>query len=284
MVRGESGGGPPQSKTLCVREGCRILRQLLVCASPLALFRGSRRSGNLDWTTDDGGSNVGRVTGISGGEKMSQRIIQPTAILDYDSSIVRRFAESIHVDDASKLNFLRAAHLAVSERVKPVYTVKEFQPVSKTLALGRGSCSQRLACLKALARLKGISTRDRALWVAGKFWNKRFPLTRAFIPKRILLAWPQFYSDSKWLGLEEIFGQMEELAGRSAGFTNDSETLFEAVRATAVDFEGKTRVCSPNCDLSQFVEATDGLFEARDDLFESLGAFEKTWRGRAFEL
>jgi hypothetical protein len=85
------------------------------------------------------------------------------------------------VRDDSGLNFLRAAHSAVSEHVKPVYTIREFQPSSRTLALGRGSCSQRLACLEALARLRGIGTRVRALWLAGTFWNRRFPLTRSFI-------------------------------------------------------------------------------------------------------
>src|SRR5438876_10390252 len=109
---------------------------------------------------------------------MNRQNLQETAILDYGSPMVRQFAESILVSDDSGLNFLRAAHSAVSEHVRPIYTIREFQPSSRTLALGRGSCSQRLACLEALARLRGIGTRVRALWISGTFWNRRFPLTR----------------------------------------------------------------------------------------------------------
>lgn len=214
---------------------------------------------------------------------MNERNVQPTAILDYESPVVRRLAERVSTDGGSSAGFLRAAHSAVFERVRPIYTVREFQPVSGTLILGRGSCSQRLACLEALARLNGIPTRVRALWVAGRFWNKRFPLTRVFIPSRMLLAWPQFYVDARWTGVEEIFGRLEDLAEHSAAFANDAETLFEAVRMTAVDFDGKMRMCSSNCDMSAYVEAVDGVFDSRDELFRQLGAFEKTWRGRAFE-
>jgi hypothetical protein len=210
--------------------------------------------------------------------------LRPTAILDHTSPAVRQFTHDVVVVDDSTLGFLRAAHAAISRHVTPIYTVREFQPSSRTLMLGRGSCSQRLACLESVARGRAIATRVRALWVSGRMWNRRFPLARAFIPGRILLAWPQFYVDSQWIGVEEIFGRLEELAERSSGFTNDAETLFEAVRSTAVDFDGKTRMCSSNCDLSGFVEHAGEVFSTRDDLFRSLGALEQTWRGRAFEL
>lgn len=214
---------------------------------------------------------------------MNQRNVQATAILDYGSSVVRQFADSI-LEANSEIGFLRAAHSAVSAQVKPVYTIREFQPSSRTLTLGRGSCSQRLACLEAVARLRGIATRVRALWISGRFWNRRFPVMRAFVPNRVLLAWPQFYVSAGWTGVEEVFGPLQDLADHSATFENDGETLFEAIRLTAVDFDGKTRLCSSNCDLSGFVEGTSGVFDTRDDLFHTLGALENTWRGRVFEV
>jgi len=221
---------------------------------------------------------------LAANSAMNQQNLQPTPILDYTSPEVRQFTDSVVVSDDSELGFLRAAHSAISKHIIPIYTAREFQPSSRTLTLGRGSCSQRLACLESVARLKGIATRVRALWVSGRFWNRRFSLARSFIPSRILLAWPQFYVGSDWAGVEEIFGCLEELAEHSAGFSNDAETLFEAVRLTAVDFDGKTRACSSNCDLSGFIEGRGGVFDARDDLFHTLGALENTWRGRAFEL
>src|SRR4051812_12606032 len=186
--------------------------------------------------------------------KMNRRNVEPTAILDYGSPSVRRFAETIRPTDDSPLGFLRSAHYAISSQIHPVYTVKERQRVSTTIEKGRGSCSQRLACLEGLARSRGIGTRVRALWVSGRFWNNRFPVARLFIPRRVLLAWPQFaINDTEWCGIEEIYGSLERRALSSIPFANDGETLFEAVQSTAIDFEGKTRSCSTVCDLSEFV-------------------------------
>lgn len=215
---------------------------------------------------------------------MNQCNLEATPILDYDSLVVRRFAESIGVVGNSEVGFLQAAHTVISHQISPIYTVKERQPVSRTLARGRGSCSQRLACLEALARCKGIGTRDRALWISGRFWSSRFPLSQLFIPKGILLAWPQFAVAGRWCGVEEIFGPLEERAMDATAFANDAESLFEAVRSTAVDFDGRTRACSTVCDLSRFVVESGGVFDRRDDLFARLGTFEDTWRGRIFEL
>ena len=206
-----------------------------------------------------------------------------TPILDYRSTAVARFVQLIQPEDDSELAFVRAAHGVVADFIKPIYTVRERRPVSQTISLRRGSCSQRMACLEAVARRNGIGTRVRAFWVSGRFWNSRFPLMRAFIPSRILLVWPQFCIDHTWLGVEEIFGSFEQRVTGVAPFANDAETLFEAVQSTFVDFEGKTRLCSPTCDLSQFVVGTGGVFDTRDDLFAHLGSFEETWRGRAFE-
>jgi Transglutaminase-like superfamily len=208
--------------------------------------------------------------------------LEPTAILDYDSPGVVAFARSIE-SGTSETAFLHAAHAAIASQVRPVYTVKERQPVSVTIAREHGSCSQRLACLEAVARRQGIGTRVRALWVAGRFWNNRFPLSRWLIPERILLAWPQFRIGDRWCGVEDLFGAVEDRAPGATAFANDGETLFEAVRSTAVDFDGRTRDCKNGCDLSAFVVSSDGLFNSRDDLFRALGSFEDTWKGKAFE-
>jgi len=214
---------------------------------------------------------------------VSSRTLDPTAILDYESPSVERFFDSIPSSDQSEVGFLQAAHAQVSLRVVPIYTVKERQPVSQTLERACGSCSQRLACLEALARRRGIGTRVRALWVSGRFWHPRFPITRAFIPARVLLAWPEFNLTPGWCGVEELFGPMTLRATGSVPFANDGETLFEAVRQTAVDFDGRTRSCSTVCDLSGFVVGRGGTFDARDDLFNRFGSFEDSWRGGAFE-
>ena len=211
------------------------------------------------------------------------RNLEPTSILDYDSPIVSAFAQSVRPADGSEVGFLQAAHAAVCERISPIYTVRERQRVSRTISLRRGSCSQRLACLEAVARRQGIGTRVRALWVSGRFWNRRFPLSRVFIPKRVLLAWPQFKVEGDWLGVEDIFGPLEERAPHGVPFANDGETLFEAVRSSTVDFDGRTRTCATVCDLSSFVRENAGVFDDRDDLFAQFGSLEDTWRGKAFE-
>ena len=206
-----------------------------------------------------------------------------TPILDYRSSVVRRFADTIRPADNSELGFLRAAHGAVATAVRPIYTIKERQPVSRTLFLRRGSCSQRMACLEAVARAAGISTRVRALWVSGHFWSNRFPLMRVFIPRRVLLPWPQFGVEDRWVGVEDVFGSVDERASGAAAFANDGETLFEAVQSTVIDFDGRTRACSTGCDLSRFIAEDGGVFDTRDDLLARTGSFEDTLRGRAFE-
>jgi hypothetical protein len=206
-----------------------------------------------------------------------------TPILDYRCPMVRRFTETIRPTDDSQVGFLTAAHRAVATAVRPIYTIRERQPVSRTIFLRRGSCSQRMACLEAVARAAGISTRVRALWLSGRFWNNRFPVMRVFIPTRVLLAWPQFDVEGRWVGIEELFGDVHDRASLATAFANDGETLFEAVQSTVIDFDGRTRACSSACDLSGFVDHDGGVFDTRDDLFARLGSFEDTWRGKAFE-
>jgi hypothetical protein len=210
--------------------------------------------------------------------------VESTHILDYQSPAVSHLAESITPADDSPMAFLRAAHAVISRQIHPIYTVKERQPISVTVEKRRGSCSQRLACLEGVARSRGIGTRVRALWVSGQFWNNRFPLARLFIPRRVLLAWPQFANNGSWCGVEEIYGSLDSRAAGAIPFANDGETLFEAVRSTAVDFEGTTRTCSTVCDLSNLVLQRGGIFDARDDLLNQLGSFEDTWKGKTFEL
>lgn len=169
----------------------------------------------------------------------------------------------------------------------PVYSGDERQPASKTLRGRKGSCSQRMACLEAVCRAAGIPTRVRALHVEGSFWYPRFRFTRSFIPRRILLVWPQFLLEGAWVGFEELHSSIERLAQISPGFSNAGESLFEAVLKAPVDFFGVT--CGLACgreshDLSRFVLSDEGLFDTRDDVFAKFGFFQDTLRGRAFEL
>ncbi len=214
--------------------------------------------------------------------------LAPTPVLDSRAPAILSLAAQPGAGDPSSRKFIRAAHRGIAEAVQPVYTVDEFQPASVTLRKGRGSCSQRMACLEAVCRARGIPTRVRGLWVAGRFWFPRFRLTRPFIPRRILLAWPQFHVDGQWVDFDEIFGSTSELASlASGGFTNTGETLFEAVAATPVDFLGKSRscgaVCAPGVDLSGFVVGDAGIFDSRDELFAACGSLQHTLCGRLFE-
>ena len=71
------------------------------------------------------------------------------------------------------------------------------------------------------------------------------------------------------------------------GFSNDRESLFEAVQDTPVDFLGKTcgMACAkPEYDLSRFILDNRGFFDTRDEVFEHLGSFHRTLRGRLFEM
>lgn len=215
--------------------------------------------------------------------------LQPTPILDHDNPYMRKLASDLQVFCPSSTAFLRLAHLFLSSAIKPIYTLDEFQPASVTLPKGRGSCSQRMACLETLSRANKIATRVRGLWIDGRFWYPRFYLSRPFIPRRILLAWPQFYIAERWLDFDELYGSTEELAMRSSdGFSNAGETLFEAVAHTAIDFYGKSQQCGVICsttrfDLSRFVVGDEGLFDTRDELFATFGSLQYSWRGRIFE-
>lgn len=215
--------------------------------------------------------------------------LQPTPVLDHNAASIKRIVAALRSLAVSPMSFLRSAHFDLSARIKPVYTLDEFQPASVTLVKARGSCSQRMACLEALSRANNIATRVHGLWIDGRFWYPRFYLSRPFIPRRILLAWPQFFVSDQWLDFDELHGSTEELAMKSSdGFSNAGETLFEAVAHTAVDFYGKSNQCGVVCsttkfDLSNYVVGDEGLFDTRDELFEKFGSLQYSLRGRIFE-
>jgi hypothetical protein len=160
---------------------------------------------------------------------------------------------------------LREAHEMIRARVRPVYSLDEGQAASVTVAKGRGSCSQRLAVLEAVSRARGIATRSRGLVVDGRFWYPRFPRLERWVPEEVVLAWPEFFVGEEWVPVSGLF---DDLGG--TGFTNDgTETLFEAISRTTVDWDGLT--CGSSCDLSRWVRADLGIFSSRDDLFASAG-------------
>jgi len=211
-----------------------------------------------------------------------------TAILDIRNNEIARLATELSASSGSGHGFLRKTHLHLVQTLHPVYSVNEQQPASLTLRRGRGSCSQRTAVLEAIARAAGIPTRVHAFAVKGNFWYPRFRFTRPFIPKSVLLVWPQFYVGDKWLDFDELHAPIEQIAATAkSGFTNTGESLFDAVESKPVDFLGKTcglgcyRV---ECDLSKFLLNNHGLFDTRDEVFQQFGSFQHTLRGRAFEM
>lgn len=202
---------------------------------------------------------------------------EPTKILDWRADPVAELinATASPAGDSFELDLLRRAHGEIAHRVRPVYSVMDERSVSRTLSIGRGSCSQRLAVLEAVARGSGVATRVRGLLVDGRFWYPRFRRIRPVVPDKVLLAWPEFLIDSNWVEVSELFGKLDDLSALgSSGFTNsDGETLFEAIACTAVDWDGLTRDSGGlgYCDLSTNVIADLGRFESRDELFQTFG-------------
>jgi hypothetical protein len=198
--------------------------------------------------------------------------IEPTAILNWRSPEIRALTGEIGSAEDGR-DLLQRAHRLIAARVRPVYAVDDAQPVSRTLARGRGSCSQRLAVLEAVARSSGIATRSRGLLVDGRFWYPRFRRLRFVVPDAVLLAWPEFRLDKVWLSASELFGPPGG-GERTAEFTNaDEETLFDALARGAVDWDGVTSTpgtCS-TCDLSATVLRDLGRFASRDELFNRYG-------------
>lgn len=204
---------------------------------------------------------IHRETGESG--------LAATPILDWRHPRVLELAiEARHENTGTDRDFLITVHRLIAARIRPVYAMNDTQPVSRTLLLERGSCSQRLAVLEAVGRAGGIACRIRGLLVDGRFWHPRFPRLRALIPNRVVLAWPEFLLGDRWVTVSELYGDLSTLQ-KGGGFTNiGGETLFDAVARTAVDWDGAT--CS-SCDLSGHVLADLGYFSSRDALFQTHG-------------
>jgi len=214
--------------------------------------------------------------------------LETTAILDFRHVAVSQLAESLIRPGQTNRNLLQEAYRQIVQNVRPVYSVDEWQATSVTLENGEGSCSQRMALLEAVARAAGIATRVRAIYVKGDFWYPRFRLTRWLMPHKILLLWPQFFLEGTWVDFDEICASIGQLAAAAPpGFTNDGESLFEAVQSKPVDLLGKTcgLACArPEYDLSRFVLQDAGFFDTRDEAFKRLGSFQSTLRGRLFEV
>ena len=210
-----------------------------------------------------------------------------TSILDFESPSLLQLHAQLSESATSDLEFLHKAHRYLTSTVTPVYSLNEWQPASKTLLLRRGSCSQQMACLEALARAHRIPTRVRALWIKGAFWRKRFPILSPVLPRRVLLLWPEFFVEGKWVSFEELFASVQELACSSAKpFLNNAETVFEAIENQAVDFFGKS-VAGPceykTVDLRSWVIADDSYFATRDEALARYGSLHDTLKGRIFE-
>ncbi|MET7759365.1 transglutaminase domain-containing protein [Streptomyces sp. NPDC005389] len=219
---------------------------------------------------------------------------RPTSILDLAhprvaALVTRVRREADERGATTDRGLLRTAHGIIAATVRPVYSVEDLRRVSRTLRLGRGSCSQRMAVLEAVARSLGVPTRVRGLLVDGAFWYPRFPKLRPFVPEEVLLAWPEFLLDDTWVPVAELFGRGEEAGPAPAGvftnageetgpapagaFTNaGAETLFEAVARTTVDWDAPAACAgSAPCDLSAHLRTDLGRFTSRDELFARHG-------------
>lgn len=201
--------------------------------------------------------------------------VGPTPTLDFGSPAVRVLVDELGPAGSfgdSRALLLRA-HSLISSRIRPVYALDDSQPASRTVVRGRGSCSQRLAVLEAVARAAGIPTRVRGLLVDGRFWYPRFRRLRFAVPDAVLLAWPEFLLDDDWVGASELFGPLESWSSGSGFSNSDGETLFDALARTAVDWDGTTNTPGARsaCDLSWAILRDLGRFNSRDDLFAKHG-------------
>ncbi|MFE5591670.1 transglutaminase domain-containing protein [Streptomyces sp. NPDC056549] len=221
---------------------------------------------------------------------------RPTPVLDLGHPLVTELVARVLRESAARGAVtdrarLQVAHGILVTAVRPVYSVEDRRRVSRTLRLGRGSCSQRMAVLEAVARSLGVETRVRGLLVDGSFWYPRFPKLRAFVPEEVLLAWPEFRLDGAdgadgvdgsgradggtgdaWVPIAELFTGLGPSA-HGGGFTNSgAETLFEAVARTTVDWDAPAACAgSAPCDLSAHLRTDLGRFSSRDELFDLHG-------------
>jgi len=198
---------------------------------------------------------------------MADPTLQATRILDYDS------VQTLSAGAPPRREYIQKAHLHLSDVMHPIYSVADQQPASETVRLNGGSCSQRMACLEALARGYGIRTRVRALWLAKEFWKERLPLLEPILPKT-LMPRPRFWLEETWVDFDEIFDSIVYLCeGVTHAFTNAGASLFDAVRNQPVDLLGK----SSGYSLARFVVTDAGFFDTRDELMNKLD--DGTWMG-----
>ncbi|WP_434091229.1 transglutaminase domain-containing protein [Streptomyces flaveus] len=204
-----------------------------------------------------------------------------TAILDWEQPLVAALVERVRREvgpGAEARAALQVAHGIIAREVRPVYSVEDRHPASRTLRLGRGSCSQRMALLESVARAMGVRTRVRGLLVDGVFWYPRFPQLKPLVPEHVLLAWPEFLleqeqeQEREWVPVGELF---DGVAGGGEAFSNrGGETLFDAVARVGVDWSGSVSCGAQGgtaCDLSAQVLLDLGYFDSRDELFEQHG-------------
>lgn len=198
-----------------------------------------------------------------------------TGILDWRADWIEEVLGLAGVEPgAIDIASVQSLHGAIATHVRGVYAFDETQPTSVTWTRRRGSCSQRLAILESAARAIGVATCVRGVWVDGRFWYPRFPKLRFAIPDRVLLAWPAFHLGGTWVSASELFGTIDALAkANPSGFTNAGETLFDALVATAIDWDGDTASSAScaACNLSAEVVVDLGYFNSRDQLFAANG-------------
>ncbi|MFG3280606.1 transglutaminase domain-containing protein [Streptomyces sp. NPDC048111] len=207
----------------------------------------------------------------TGGSPAATGGVGPTPILDRDHPRVTAFVREVTAGRApDDGELLRTAHALIARTVRPVYSLADRRPVSEVLRRGRGSCSQRLSVLEAVARSCGIATRVRGLLVDGAFWYPRFPRLTMLVPDRVVLAWPEFRLDGAWVAASALFGEVPA----ATGYTNAGpETLFDALSRGAVDWDGPVGCpgTGSSCDLSARVLADLGHYDSRDALFTAQG-------------
>lgn len=204
---------------------------------------------------------------------MSVSNLAPTPILDFGHPDVSGLADRLGRGRLPVRAYLRAAHQHLLTHLKAIYDLEEHLPVSRILAQGTASCSQRIACFEALARAGGVGTRVRARYLTGAYWAPRLPLLKPFLRRPSLIPWPQFEIDGTWIDFEEVFGTLEELAPATKHrFTNRGESMFEAIGHSVVDFSGKLKekghARGVELDLSGFVAEDREVFDSRDAMLE----------------
>jgi len=204
---------------------------------------------------------------------MADATLMATPIMDYQHPTLQQIVQRLSEGAPIPRQFVQKAHLHLSDVMRPIYSVAEKQPVSETVRLNGGSCSQRMAVLEALARAYGVPTRVRAIWLNKAFWKERLPLLQPIMPKT-LMPWPQFWLEDRWVDFDEIYDSIADLGMHvTHPFTNAGMSLFDAVKSQPVDMLGKSETYS----LKKFVVSEAGVFDTRDECLDKLD--DRTWMG-----